>query len=82
MKKLLFILLLIILGSCNQPKPQYEKVTLISKKEALGSYYNFMTEKQVMQTEYFLIFSNGKVEQVDIGKFVLAKEGTEFNVRK
>lgn len=81
MKKLILFLLLILIG-CEQPEPVYVDRILIDKKEEIVSYYNILTKKQVIETNYYLIFSDGSVEEVQIGTYVLAKKGTVYKVRK
>lgn len=84
MKNLFVVLALGFIVSCEMPEPappQYKTVTLVDKKEVLGSHYNLFTKKQVVETEFYLIFSDGTSEQVSIERYVLAKPGTQFKVR-
>lgn len=81
MKKVLLILSVFIVLSCKTDKsPQYKKLKLIAKKEAVVSHYNLITGKQVIETEYYLIFEDGSVIDTSISTYTLAKEGTFFNV--
>lgn len=55
---ILTLMLLLALSSCveRQPVPRREyRYTIVDKKESVESHYNFLTKKQVVGTEYYII---------------------------
>lgn len=79
----LIILLLIVLSSCwNQPITTKYTYTVINKEKAVGSYYNFFTEKQVVETRYYIIAKDtkGKVvtHKCSIGEYYKYKIGKSY----
>jgi hypothetical protein len=76
LKKILFAIVLLIVA-CNEAQqpvtPPSKKI--IKKKEAVGSHYNILTEKQVIETEYYLIAEDGTFVKVPIGFYTMTEEG-------
>lgn len=78
MKPLIFLLtILLVITGCDVKEPQDERITkeIVGKKESLGSYYNLFTDKQVLETKYYLIARDGTYITVDVGQYMTAQPG-------
>lgn len=80
--------ILIIVGSCCEENNRYKEAAsvqqtytyeCIDKKEAVGSHYNLFTGKQVVESEYFIIFRSTQTSDV-VTHQVTLKEFYTYNI--
>ncbi len=83
MKKTIFaIVAILILASCDNTNKTQDKTytyECVDKKEAVGSHYNFLTSKQVIGSEYYIILKDQNTGKI-VTHEVSLREYYQYNV--
>lgn len=81
MKKYLIIVSIVAAGCGHyESKCKTTYKTVQDKNQAVNSHYNILTKRYRMDTEYFLVFTDGSYEEVDLGKYTITKPGDKYPI--